>query len=93
LNDELPHYTKSLERGDKTFNLKRKVTKSYIDRDKISFILLICELREYIDNMLMDMKSPRIVKICLYGLTIEYLRLLLAVTENYYNGNFNNRNI
>jgi len=41
----------------------------------------------------MDMKSPRIVKICLYGLTIEYLRLLLAVTENYYNGNFNNRNI
>jgi len=28
--------------------------------------------------MLMDMKSPRIIKMFLYGLTMEFLRLILV---------------
>jgi len=36
------------------------------------------ELREYINNTLMYMKLPRDVKISLYGLTMEFIRLRLV---------------
>ena len=39
-----------------------------------------------INNMLTNIKSPRIVKINLYGLTMETLRLVL-VHINYVSGN------
>jgi len=84
IKEEARNPTPQKKRGDKTFNSKRKsksviTRKNYvIDRDWILLIILTRKLREYINNMLMYIRSPRIVKICLYGLTMEVLRLILV---------------
>jgi hypothetical protein len=55
-----------------------KTKESYIDIDWILLIILTRELRKYINNMLMYRRLPGIVEISLYGLTMEFLRLILV---------------